>query len=145
VIQRAGHRLLQRHTNNTSQHASDETSSVDDVHVNNSRASPPPLDNKSQEYYEDQQVDVPRVGMATEVRMLFMREFRNVQRNRHPLIARFGLATFLALLVGTIFFGVGARDDSVPKVIMTHEEANNNKCKWLPCHVISTYCAIVIL
>lgn len=50
------------------------------------------------------------VSFMTEVRLLFTREFKNIARNK-LIRARFGLTTFISLLVGCIFFGVGSGQD----------------------------------
>jgi hypothetical protein len=50
------------------------------------------------------------VSFLTEVRLLFQRELKNTVRNK-LVRARFGLTTFISLLVGCIFFGVGSGQD----------------------------------
>lgn len=50
------------------------------------------------------------VSLITEVKLLFLREFTNTVRNE-LVRARFGLTTFISLLVGCIFFGVGSGSD----------------------------------
>eukprot|EP00804_Cyclotella_cryptica_P020520 CCRYP_003379-RB/>CCRYP_003379-RB protein AED:0.21 eAED:0.21 QI:189/1/0.83/1/0.8/0.83/6/0/535 len=47
------------------------------------------------------------VGFGTEVRLLFKREIIHNTRNKKGVGARFALTTFMAILVGNIFFGVG--------------------------------------
>ena len=47
------------------------------------------------------------VGFFTELRMLVKREIIHNTRNKKALAARFAFTTFLSLLVGNIFFGVG--------------------------------------
>lgn len=47
------------------------------------------------------------VGFGTEVRLLFKREIIHNSRNKKGVGARFALTTFMAILVGNIFFGVG--------------------------------------
>jgi len=49
-------------------------------------------------------------GFQTQTYMLFAREFNNLRRDTTALGARFGLTIFLSLLVGTIFWDVGASD-----------------------------------
>ncbi|KAL7477754.1 hypothetical protein ACHAW6_003548 [Cyclotella cf. meneghiniana] len=48
------------------------------------------------------------VGFVTEVRLLFKREIIHNGRNKKGVGARFALTTFMAILVGNIFFGVGS-------------------------------------
>ena len=50
------------------------------------------------------------VSFLTEVKLLFVREFANTIRNK-LVRARFALTTFISLLVGCIFFGVGSDSD----------------------------------
>lgn len=50
------------------------------------------------------------VSFVTEVRLLFKRELKNTIRNK-LVRARFALTTFISLLVGCIFFGVGSGQD----------------------------------
>jgi hypothetical protein len=47
------------------------------------------------------------VGFGTELRMLLKRELIHTTRNKKGVGARFAFTTFLSLLVGNIFFGVG--------------------------------------
>lgn len=47
------------------------------------------------------------VGFATEARLLFKREIIHNSRNKKGVGARFALTTFMSILVGNIFFGVG--------------------------------------
>jgi hypothetical protein len=47
------------------------------------------------------------VGFGTEAKMLFKRELIHTTRNKKGVGARFAFTTFLSLLVGNIFFGVG--------------------------------------
>lgn len=47
------------------------------------------------------------VGFGTEVRLLFQRELKHNTRNKKAIAARFALTTFMSLLVGNIFYGVG--------------------------------------
>jgi ABC-type multidrug transport system ATPase subunit len=59
--------------------------------------------------------DIP-VSMATQVRMLFTRELKNVQRDKVALGARFGLTIFLSLLIGVIFLDVGEQPNDPASV-----------------------------
>ena len=54
----------------------------------------------------------PGKGFLTELRILTARELRSSLRERSSLIFRFGLSSFLALLFGLIFLGVGKTDKS---------------------------------
>jgi len=47
------------------------------------------------------------VGFGTEVSLLFKREIIHNSRNKKGVGARFALTTFMSILVGNIFFGVG--------------------------------------
>lgn len=58
--------------------------------------------------------DDSQPGMGTQISMLFNRELRNLKRDKMALGARLGLTTFLSLLVGVIFLGVGEEDPNVP-------------------------------
>lgn len=49
-------------------------------------------------------------GILVQTRMLFAREFNNLQRDTTALGARFGLTIFLSVLIGTIFLDVGSSD-----------------------------------
>lgn len=59
--------------------------------------------------------DDPQPGMGTQIQMLFNRELRNLKRDKMALGARLGLTTFLSLLVGVIFLGVGKEDSELPQ------------------------------
>ena len=52
--------------------------------------------------------------------MLFSREIKNLTRDKGALGARLGLTTFLSLLIGLIFRGVGATDSSVQVNLQSH-------------------------
>lgn len=56
---------------------------------------------------DDSKSDERTPGIATQISMLFTRELMNMKRDVTPLIARFGLTTFLGVLVGIIFLDVG--------------------------------------
>jgi len=47
------------------------------------------------------------VSFFTELRLLFTREITNFRRDTTALITKFGLTTFLGVLIGIIFLGVG--------------------------------------
>ena len=49
-------------------------------------------------------------SFLTEIRLLFIREFLNIFRNK-LIRARFALTTFISVLVGCIFYDVGNGDD----------------------------------
>lgn len=56
---------------------------------------------------DDAKPDERTPGIVTQIGMLFTRELVNIKRDVTPLIARFGLTTFLGILVGIIFLDVG--------------------------------------
>jgi len=60
------------------------------------------------------------VSMLTEIRMLFSREFKNLTRDKAAIGARLGLTSFLGMLIGVIFQGVGATDSSVMVNLQSH-------------------------
>eukprot|EP00934_Nitzschia_sp_Nitz4_P005064 Nitzschia sp. Nitz4//scaffold82_size85912//3498//7449//NITZ4_005123-RA/size85912-processed-gene-0.90-mRNA-1//1//CDS//3329558781//5054//frame0 len=59
-------------------------------------------------------VDHRPVGFVTQLSILFARELRNLQRDTASIGARFGLTIFLGILVGVIFYDVGAADSAQP-------------------------------
>lgn len=59
--------------------------------------------------------DESQPGMGVQISMLFNRELRNLKRDKMALGARLGLTTFLSVLVGTIFLGVGDEDPQEPQ------------------------------
>ena len=66
------------------------------------------------------ETDSRPVSKLTEVGMLFSREIKNLTRDKGALGARLGLTTFLSLLIGLIFRGVGATDSSVQVNLQSH-------------------------
>jgi len=54
-------------------------------------------------------------SICTQLAMLFMREIRNIRRDKAAVGARFGLTMFLGLLVGLIFKDVGEQEPSIPQ------------------------------
>merc|ERR1712137_1138587 len=52
------------------------------------------------------------VGMLTEIRLLFTREVMNFRRDTAALGTKFGLTLFLGLLIGVIFYDVGATSNT---------------------------------
>jgi ABC-type multidrug transport system ATPase subunit len=52
-------------------------------------------------------------GVGTQLSMLFKREFNHLKRDTGALATRFGITIFLAVLIGTIFLGVGATSAEV--------------------------------
>jgi energy-coupling factor transporter ATP-binding protein EcfA2 len=56
------------------------------------------------------------VGFTTEVSLLFQRELKNLTRDVAAVGARFGLTIFLSVLIGVIFWDVGATDPAESKV-----------------------------
>ena len=65
---------------------------------------------------ESSSVDGAHVSLATETFMLYQREIKALYRDVGGTLARFGVTSFLAVLIGTIFYGVGKADPSVPSV-----------------------------
>ena len=59
-------------------------------------------------------------GPMEQTKLLFLREWRNLQRDVAALGARFGLTTFLSILIGVIFLDVGATDSSVSENLQSH-------------------------
>ena len=59
---------------------------------------------------DGEQKEAPRPGFYTQTGMLFSREINNLHRDKAALGARFGLTIGLSLLMGTIFWDVGASD-----------------------------------
>ena len=66
------------------------------------------------------ETDSRPVSMLTEIGMLFSREIKNLTRDKAALGARLGLTTFLSILIGLIFQGVGATDSSVQVNLQSH-------------------------
>ena len=69
---------------------------------------------------DDDTFDERPPGMVTQVRLLFKRELQNLRRDVTAVAARFGLTTFLGILIGIIFFDVGASDSSVFSNVQSH-------------------------
>lgn len=53
---------------------------------------------------------IEHVGIATQTRMLFDREFKKLRRDKLALVVRIGSSAVFGLLFGMIFFGVGRSD-----------------------------------
>ena len=60
--------------------------------------------------------DDSKHGFIVQIGLLFKRELRNLSRDKAAVGARFGLTTFLGILVGVIFLDVGQSDPAVPSV-----------------------------
>jgi len=58
--------------------------------------------------------------MRTQVSLLFGRELKNLKRDVTAVAARFGLTTFLGVLVGIIFYDVGASDSAINSNLQSH-------------------------
>jgi ABC-2 type transporter len=58
--------------------------------------------------------------MATQISLLFNREFRNLRRNTAALKTRIRLTIFMGTLVGLIFLDVGKSDPSIQSNIQSH-------------------------
>jgi ABC-type multidrug transport system ATPase subunit len=84
------------------------------------RKLPPAISRKSS-VVSDANADIfHHVSMLTEMKLLYVRELKSMVRFTVPLKARFGFATFMSLLIGTIFLRVGSTDSSVPKNFQSH-------------------------
>jgi hypothetical protein len=68
----------------------------------------------------DKNFDVRPPGMWTQVSLLFQREMNNLRRDVTAVGARFGISTFLGILVGLIFYDVGAADSSINSNLQSH-------------------------
>ncbi|KAL7557523.1 hypothetical protein ACA910_005277 [Epithemia clementina (nom. ined.)] len=66
------------------------------------------------------EVDERPPGFVEQTKLLFVREWRNLHRDVAALGARFGLTTFLSILVGIIFLDVGATDSAVQENLQSH-------------------------
>jgi ABC-2 type transporter len=64
--------------------------------------------------------EAPPPGIVIQISMMFQREMKNIQRDVTAVGARFGLTTFLGLLVGIIFFDVGETDSANPGNLNSH-------------------------
>lgn len=54
--------------------------------------------------------------LLTQINLLYVRELKNIGRDKASVGARFGLTIFLTLLIGIIFLDVGSMDKSEPQV-----------------------------
>jgi ABC-type multidrug transport system ATPase subunit len=68
--------------------------------------------------------DESPVGIFVQIKLLFTRELRNLRRDKVAVAARFGLTTFLSILVGTIFLNVGASSPFEPAVRLSSAISN---------------------
>jgi len=59
-------------------------------------------------------------GMGTQVSLLYKRELQNLRRDVTAVGARFGLTTFLGVLIGIIFYDVGASDSADNSNLQSH-------------------------
>jgi len=64
--------------------------------------------------------DGMHVGFLTQASMLFKREFLNIRRDKASIGARLGITIFIAVLTGSIFYGVGKTDSKIDKNIQSH-------------------------
>jgi ABC-type multidrug transport system permease subunit len=62
----------------------------------------------------------PPPGMIVQTRMLFQREVRNLRRDTTAMAGRFGLAIFMSVLVGIIFYDVGKSNLTVSSHLQSH-------------------------
>lgn len=72
------------------------------------------------EHQLDSDHDMRRVGIPTQLAILFMRELKNISRDTAAVGARFGLTIFLGLLIGLIFKDVGESDSSNNQNLNSH-------------------------
>jgi ABC-type multidrug transport system ATPase subunit/ABC-type multidrug transport system permease subunit len=63
----------------------------------------------------------PSKGFVVQLSALILRQLRNVVRDKSALGARFGVTLFMSLLLGFIFFRIGAKDDAYD--LQSHEGA----------------------
>jgi hypothetical protein len=59
-------------------------------------------------------------GLMTQIKMLYIREWRNLHRDRVALAARFLFTLFLSLLIGVIFLDVGNSDPAENANLNSH-------------------------
>lgn len=59
-------------------------------------------------------------GLATQSKMLFEREYKNLKRDTTSVAARFSITIFLSVLVGTLFLNVGETSPLVPINLQSH-------------------------
>ena len=59
-------------------------------------------------------------GLMTQIKLLSIREIRNLHRDRVALAARFLFTLFLSLLIGVIFLDVGNSDSAVNANLNSH-------------------------
>jgi ABC-type multidrug transport system ATPase subunit len=59
-------------------------------------------------------------GVWTQIQLLMAREISNLRRDTIALVARFGLTTFLSVLIGIIFFDVGQQNSGVQENLQSH-------------------------
>ncbi|CAJ1961665.1 unnamed protein product [Cylindrotheca closterium] len=55
-----------------------------------------------------------RVSVMTQTRMMFVREFKNLKRDKGALVGRLGFTTAIATLIGVVFWKVGELPRDVP-------------------------------
>ena len=64
--------------------------------------------------------DERKVGMGVEIGMLVHREWVHHNRDKASLVSKYGLAVFLGILIGIIFFDVGNTPNNVQAVSALH-------------------------
>jgi hypothetical protein len=64
--------------------------------------------------------DTATPGLMTQIKMLCIREWRNLHRDRVALAARFLFTLFLSLLIGVIFLDVGNSDSAENANLNSH-------------------------
>lgn len=74
-------------------------------------------DNDAQESESlSEETSVTRVGVYTEISLLFVREMKHLIRDKASLIARFGITGSFGLFFGLIYLNIGEKDLSDPLV-----------------------------
>jgi len=76
-------------------------------------------------HYADPAFDDRPVSYFTEVRMLFMRELKNLARDPTALGSRMGISIFMGILIGVIFLNVAETDRTIPSVCSVDWFAND--------------------
>jgi len=71
-------------------------------------------DEESRDESVEEKVTVSRVGLRTEISLLFMREMKHLIRERASLMARIGITGCFGLFFGLIYLNIGEKDLSDP-------------------------------
>ena len=68
----------------------------------------------------ENEADEKSVGMMKQIRMLLLRELKNLVRDKFSMAGRLGFSTLLSLLVGAIFKDVGTTSSSKVQNLQSH-------------------------